>query len=305
MIRVEVVSESQLSRRDLGAFDVVVLCNVAQFSQAEVTALDDFLKQGGGVVVFGGDQVIPENYNRLLYADGKGILPAAIGADGGRRGQEGVGLRLQPAGLPPPARGRIPRRVGPGHRRPDAGPDVAVSQADPPTRLGRPGRAGLRDGRSRRHRGAAASRPGDPGRHLGRRRLDDLAPAQELSPDHAADGPPGGGGPAGRAEHPGRPALRPVVRRRRRVGRRHGGHAQGPADRGQAESRRRRQPAPLRADGALGTLPGQDRAAAGTRNRVRGQPGPRRERSREARSSRASRSGCPAGTSSTSPTGGN
>src|SRR5262249_13687829 len=79
MIRTEVVYESQFARRELGAFDVVALCNVAQFSQDEVAALEDFLKQGGGLVVFGGDQVIPDNYNRLLYADGKGLLPAALG----------------------------------------------------------------------------------------------------------------------------------------------------------------------------------------------------------------------------------
>src|SRR5262249_33308409 len=60
-------------------YDVLVLCNVTQFSQSEVTALEDFLKQGGGVVIFGGDQVNPENYNRWLYADGQGLLPAAIG----------------------------------------------------------------------------------------------------------------------------------------------------------------------------------------------------------------------------------
>jgi hypothetical protein len=78
-IRVEVVAESQLSRRDLAPYDAVVLCNVAQFTQPEATALDDFLKQGGGVVIFGGDQVVADNYNRLLYAGGKGILPAAIG----------------------------------------------------------------------------------------------------------------------------------------------------------------------------------------------------------------------------------
>ena len=47
-IKVEVVSESQLSRRELAPYDVVVLCNVAQFSQPEVAALEDFLKQGGG-----------------------------------------------------------------------------------------------------------------------------------------------------------------------------------------------------------------------------------------------------------------
>ena len=100
-IRVEVVPESQLSHRELADYDVVVLCNVAQFSQREVTALDDFLKQGGGVVVFGGDQVVADNYNRLLYADGKGLLPAVDRPERGRRRQERRGLLLQSARVPP------------------------------------------------------------------------------------------------------------------------------------------------------------------------------------------------------------
>jgi hypothetical protein len=83
LIHTDVVSESQLSRRDLTPYDTVVLCNMPQFSESEVAALDDYLKQGGGVVVFGGDQVVRDNYNRLLYADGKGILPAAIGPNVG------------------------------------------------------------------------------------------------------------------------------------------------------------------------------------------------------------------------------
>lgn len=82
-IRSEVVSESQLGQRSLSTYDAVVLCNIAQFTPAEVSALDDYLKQGGGVVVFGGDQVVGENYNRLLFADGKGLLPAAIGPNVG------------------------------------------------------------------------------------------------------------------------------------------------------------------------------------------------------------------------------
>ena len=97
-IRAEVVSESQLSRRELGAYDVVVLCNVAQFSQAEVTALEDFLKQGGGLVIFGGDQVIAENYNRLLYADGKGLLPAAIGPSVGDAAKKEAAFGFNPLG---------------------------------------------------------------------------------------------------------------------------------------------------------------------------------------------------------------
>jgi hypothetical protein len=78
-IKTEVVTESRLGERDLAPFDVVALCNIAQFTEAEVAALDAYLRQGGGVVVFGGDQVMPDNYNRLLYADGTGLLPAAIG----------------------------------------------------------------------------------------------------------------------------------------------------------------------------------------------------------------------------------
>jgi von Willebrand factor type A domain/Aerotolerance regulator N-terminal len=77
-IRTEIANESQLGTRELAPFDAVVLCNVAQFTQAEVAALDAYLKQGGGVVVFGGDQVIADNYNQLLHADGKGLLPAAL-----------------------------------------------------------------------------------------------------------------------------------------------------------------------------------------------------------------------------------
>lgn len=82
-IKTEVVAEGQLARNDLNPYDAVVLCNIAQFTETEVAALDAYLKQGGGVVIFGGDQVVADNYNRFLYADGKGILPAAIGATAG------------------------------------------------------------------------------------------------------------------------------------------------------------------------------------------------------------------------------
>ncbi len=95
-IRVEVVSESQLSRRDLAPYDTVVLCNVAQFTPPEVSALDDYLKQGGGVVIFLGDQVVPDNYNRLLYADGKGLLPASIGPTRGDAAKREAGFFFNP-----------------------------------------------------------------------------------------------------------------------------------------------------------------------------------------------------------------
>jgi hypothetical protein len=96
VIHTEVVSESQLSRRDLSPFDAVVLCNIAQFTEAEVAALEDYLKQGGGVVVFGGDQVVPDNYNRMLFADGKGILPAALGPSVGDAARKEASFGFNP-----------------------------------------------------------------------------------------------------------------------------------------------------------------------------------------------------------------
>ena len=98
-IKVEVLPESRLAHRDLAAYDVVALCNVAQFSPTEVQALEDFLEQGGGVVVFGGDQVSSENYDRLLFADGAGILPAAVGETVGDPGKKDAAFRFDPMGF--------------------------------------------------------------------------------------------------------------------------------------------------------------------------------------------------------------
>jgi hypothetical protein len=50
------------------------------------------LRQGGGVVIFDGDQVMADNYNRLLYADGQGLLPAALGPSVGNAAKKEGGL---------------------------------------------------------------------------------------------------------------------------------------------------------------------------------------------------------------------
>ena len=200
-IRVEVVAESQLSRRELAPYDVVVLCNVAQFSQPEVVALDDFLKQGGGVVVFGGDQVVADNYNRLLYADGKGLLPAAVGPERGRRRQEGGGasasIRWATGTRSSPSTRARPTRSRPGLTR---ALTWQYHKLVHPQGLEGRGRAGVRQRRSGRHRVAAAPRDRDPGGDLGRHRLDDLADPQELSRrscSRSSSGPRPAGSPSG------------------------------------------------------------------------------------------------------------
>ncbi len=103
VIRTEVVPEGQLSRRELTPYDVVILCNIAQFTEAEVTSLEDYLKQGGGVVVFGGDQVVADNYNRVMVVSGergkeKGVLPASIGPGVGDDSKKESAFGFNPLG---------------------------------------------------------------------------------------------------------------------------------------------------------------------------------------------------------------
>lgn len=78
-IDADVIGESQLAGRDLTVYDALVLANVARLTRTETTALESFVKQGGGLVVFTGDRVVVENYNELLYNEGKGLLPAELG----------------------------------------------------------------------------------------------------------------------------------------------------------------------------------------------------------------------------------
>lgn len=92
-VTIETVDPSELEGARLGGFDCVLLCNVGVLSAAAADALTLFVGNGGGAAVFAGGEVQPDDYNRLLYADGAGILPAALDqlvGEGGRGA--GVGL---------------------------------------------------------------------------------------------------------------------------------------------------------------------------------------------------------------------
>jgi hypothetical protein len=88
-IRPVVVSEGELAEAQLADFDCVFLCNVAQLTASEAQRLRRYVENGGGLVVFLGDQVRPESYNAIRYpqfesdsprSPVKPLLPAVIGA---------------------------------------------------------------------------------------------------------------------------------------------------------------------------------------------------------------------------------
>jgi len=75
----KVITESELGGEVLADYDAVILCNVQRLSKEIWGRLERFTEVGGGVMVFGGDLVSSENYNRFGYANGKGLLPGMLG----------------------------------------------------------------------------------------------------------------------------------------------------------------------------------------------------------------------------------
>jgi hypothetical protein len=79
--RPKVVSQAQFSDAALGdltPYDCVFLCDMPQLDAAEVRRLETHLHRGGGVVFCLGPRVDLEAYNRLVYRNGDGILPARL-----------------------------------------------------------------------------------------------------------------------------------------------------------------------------------------------------------------------------------
>ncbi len=68
-VQVEVAPETALTDRSLAPYDVIFLCNVAQFTRQEARLLHEYVQGGGGLVIFLGDQVQAENYNETLYRE--------------------------------------------------------------------------------------------------------------------------------------------------------------------------------------------------------------------------------------------
>jgi hypothetical protein len=83
VLRPRMVTPAQFSdanQTNLGDYDCVYLCDVGPLGAGEVRRLDSFVRRGGGLVVTAGDNVAThiESYNRLLYKNDQGLLPAKL-----------------------------------------------------------------------------------------------------------------------------------------------------------------------------------------------------------------------------------
>ncbi len=75
---ITVVDEQELNDIELAPYHLVVLANVPRLERAALANVEAFVADGGGLLMFAGDQVDISHYNDALFRKGQGILPAAL-----------------------------------------------------------------------------------------------------------------------------------------------------------------------------------------------------------------------------------
>ena len=93
-IKTATISTPDLAGARFDDFDAVVLANVPEFGEAAARHLEDYVRRGGGLVVFPGARLNPVFYNEVL-AKKAGLLPATFGPARGQADQDEKYFTLQ------------------------------------------------------------------------------------------------------------------------------------------------------------------------------------------------------------------
>jgi len=100
--RPRVINEGELSATATNKYECIFFCNIELFTDNEAEILKSYVEAGGSLVFCLGDQVRAENYNLVLYGDGKGILPARLGETVGDAGLREQSFAFDAAALEHP-----------------------------------------------------------------------------------------------------------------------------------------------------------------------------------------------------------
>ena len=73
-----VIIPEGLNTASLDSYQVIILCNVSALADSVVARLQNYLRQGGGLMIFGGDRLQVENYNLKLGRSSPAILPGEL-----------------------------------------------------------------------------------------------------------------------------------------------------------------------------------------------------------------------------------
>ncbi|NBW87395.1 MAG: hypothetical protein EBR23_11355 [Planctomycetia bacterium] len=77
-LRPRIEAPAALATLDLAAFDSIWVLDVERLETAEITALETYARDGGGVVFFCGPRTAAEFVNERLYRDGTGLFPVPL-----------------------------------------------------------------------------------------------------------------------------------------------------------------------------------------------------------------------------------
>ncbi len=77
-IEVSVISDGELLGTDLSRYAVVFLCDVPRLTDRDAEVLRQYVGTGGALFIGVGPSVKTENYNAVLYRDGRDLLPARL-----------------------------------------------------------------------------------------------------------------------------------------------------------------------------------------------------------------------------------
>ena len=98
---ITVIDDDQLDQADLSGYHVVILANALRISETAKRSLETYVRGGGGLAIFLGDQVDADLYNQRLFDEGRGVMPMAIGRPvAAPAGQTGVSFEEWDASRP-------------------------------------------------------------------------------------------------------------------------------------------------------------------------------------------------------------
>ncbi len=97
LIKTSVIKPDALDTRQFAESAVVVLANVRKLNDSQLRALEDFVKNGGGLLIFPGNRIDAAWYFGAMFKGGKGVLPLAFGQLAGDIGEKSpaVGIVAQ------------------------------------------------------------------------------------------------------------------------------------------------------------------------------------------------------------------
>ncbi|QDT33825.1 hypothetical protein Mal48_30810 [Thalassoglobus polymorphus] len=79
LVETETIQVKELDEERLKKSRVVVLANVSKLSDGQLKLLETYVKDGGAVLVCGGDQLDLNWYREKMFLDGQGLLPVSFG----------------------------------------------------------------------------------------------------------------------------------------------------------------------------------------------------------------------------------